>query len=250
MEQFAQRDIHISQITFSDDEGTYEGLYLPATKPKGLVVFIHGHNTFGAWELIFPAQRLLKEGYSVLLPSQAGFGSSRAPKDYCGPKTVLATEQLLTQLLNDEENLNDIPVQVWGISRGATIAGKLLVGAHQSRIVGGILQSGVYDHVKNYTDPKKPEDIAFNIQNETGGATVDLQTRSFIYDVSAVTAPVLIVHGEKDENVDVTQAYDLQAAMESAGRHYDLRVIANAGHNLSGPAHFREHILPFLNSNL
>lgn len=249
MKAFTQENLALTKITFLDNEETFEGLYLPTDSPRGLVVFIHGHNTFGAWELLFQSQRLLKEGYAVFLPSQAGFGGSRAKRDYCGPRTVAAVEKLFEHLLAANSDLESLPVQVWGISRGATVAAKFAVGKHSGRVVSAILQSGVYDHEKNYLDPKKPEKIRKNILTETGGEASELKKRSFIFDVDQVNVPLLIIHGENDENVDVNQAYALHTELKSANKDYELRIIQGAGHILSGPTHFRELILPFLRTH-
>lgn len=250
MKKYTETAVPLTQIVTSHNTYDYEALYLRAVNPQGIIVYIHGHNKHGAWELLLPAQRLLREGFSVLLPSQAGFGGSRAPRDYCGPDTVAATEKILKELMEQHPELQNLPLQAWGISRGATIAGKLLAGAHRDKFVGGVVQSGVYDHVKNYRDPNKPPEIIANIEAETGGAHEELVKRSVIFDAANIHAPVLILHGEKDQNVSVQQAYDLHAALQVTHNRSQLKVLPDGTHNISGPTNFRENVLPFLQSNL
>jgi dipeptidyl aminopeptidase/acylaminoacyl peptidase len=56
-----------------------------------------------------------------------------------------------------------------------------------------------------------------------------------ITQASRIKCPVLILHGEKDEEVPVDHAYKLAEALKGAGCEYDLRVFKNAGHGLRSP---------------
>ena len=53
---------------------------------------------------------------------------------------------------------------------------------------------------------------------------------SALYQVSEDDPPFLIMHGEKDPGVPLSQSERLHDKLLSAGAHSELRVIANAGH--------------------
>jgi dipeptidyl aminopeptidase/acylaminoacyl peptidase len=50
-----------------------------------------------------------------------------------------------------------------------------------------------------------------------------------------IKCPVLILHGEKDDEVPVLHAYKLAEAFKEVGCEYELRVFKNAGHGLRTP---------------
>lgn len=54
--------------------------------------------------------------------------------------------------------------------------------------------------------------------------------------VSADDAPFLILHGDKDQNVPISQSQELYNKLKAAGVETELVVVRNAGHALDSPA--------------
>ncbi len=241
--------IIIERLVVRNGELEQEGLlFMPVAGDKEvpLVVQIHGFNTFGAWELIFQSRRLVDKGFAVLLVSQLGFGGSKGPRDYCGPLTVSMVAELVQETLN---NRSFKSVGVWGFSRGAIVASILLV-KYPALFQAGILQSGVYDFAKDANNKDKPSDILENVISETGGTPEAYAERSSIINMEQLQCPVLIIHGENDEIISSDQARMLSERLSAVGKEHTLIIVPKSGHHLSGPAHFKERILPFLLKNL
>lgn len=59
------------------------------------------------------------------------------------------------------------------------------------------------------------------------------RARSAVYWADQITVPMLLLHAKDDQVVPVDQALRMAAALETAGRRYDLQVFLNDGHSLS-----------------
>ncbi len=244
-------NINLKQIVIPlENDEIQEGLLLlpdsGAQNNKTLIVFIHGHNMWGGWELLAPAQRMLKQGFAVLLPSQIGFGMSTGKKDYCGPKTVSAIATLTQSVVNAYPNeINQDKVFVWGASRGATVASALVVD-FPKMFAAGVFLSGTFDMEKNALWSDKDPEIVANIIEETGGTTEAYIQRSSIHRMSALQCPVLILHGGNDTVVSVEQAIGLDETLTKLDKSHELIIIKGGGHNIGNPGISREYIFPFL----
>ena len=71
-----KEDIPIVRFEIPYMDKKIESLFLRAKRINAaLVVMVHGYNRHGAWEVLHPfAYDLWNRGYSILLPSQIGFG--------------------------------------------------------------------------------------------------------------------------------------------------------------------------------
>jgi dipeptidyl aminopeptidase/acylaminoacyl peptidase len=93
-------------------------------------------------------------------------------------------------------------------------------------------------HIKNSTHPFF-QGIVRAFQESFGGSPERVpemyEKVSPTAHAAAVNCPVLIVHGEKDEEVPVAHAHKLAEAFKKAHREYELNVFKNAGHGLPSP---------------
>lgn len=238
------------KIPFSQSLIDFEGkrvelLSLGDCPADKTIVLIHGFNKFGAWEMLLPAYRLHRSGYCVLLPSQAGFGASDGPRDFCGPQTIHGTGNAITQILNGQGK-----AALWGISRGAIVAGQL-TALYPTLFSSVVLQAGAYDLEKDYNWESKSAEIKENMSLETEGASKEaLRSRSLIHVVEKVEVPALVLHGKKDESISVGQAYDLQKRLEELKKESELVTFQEKGHHLSSPELRKKYILPFIEKYL
>ena len=224
------------------DKSEMEGLFLPIEEPMAFVVLIHGFNRFGAWEMLWRSRQLVQEGYAVLLPSQIGFGESRGPKDYCGPATVQGVHSLVQEVIDKNPKLADVPVILWGASRGAIVGG-LLVGIHPDFYAAGVLQAGAYDFKADIEWEHKNPDIKQNMIDESGGTDEAYTQRSALQYASAITTPLLIMHGMQDDTIDYKQSEEFAHALNG---EKELVLLEHAGHRISSPVEVRDYVLPFL----
>jgi dipeptidyl aminopeptidase/acylaminoacyl peptidase len=246
------QDLRLKVCTSVSDGRSDECLLLYADNAHSnpAVVFIHGFNRLGAWDLLYSAQRLLQSGYSVILPSQPGFGGTSGPSDYCGPNTVSRIHKQLTEMLLQNELLNPLRIGLWGVSRGALVAA-LLIERAPHLFSCAILQSGAYDFEQDakWKSQHRP-DIFRNIQIEVQRSRTAYQDRSPGRRLQAIFSPILIIHGGQDETTPCWQAENFAAKLQKLHKDVELKIIPGAGHQLVGAEHFAQNILPFLNRTL
>jgi dipeptidyl aminopeptidase/acylaminoacyl peptidase len=95
-----------------------------------------------------------------------------------------------------------------------------------------------FEYIKNSPIPIYQR-IAEDLRKSLGGEPQDVpevyRQVSPIAQVGRINCPVLILHGEDDEDVPVAHAYKLAEALKGAGNEYELRVFKNEGHGLRSP---------------
>lgn len=209
------------------------------------VLFIHGHqetNRIGG-ETYVNLGRLgimARRGYVAAALSQPGYGGSEGPPDFCGPFTqdaaLAALEHLRGKAFVDPDR-----VAVFGYSRGAIVAA--MVATRDARLAGVVLGAGAYDFFAWYPTPMRGIDR--NISTEAGTSEAAFRARSALHHADRIRAPVLILHGERDERIPVEQARVFAARLAAAGVPVRLKVFPNARHGIPGEDQYGE-VDPFL----
>ena len=219
-------------------------------KPAGegrrpAVLFIHGHqetNRIGG-EMYVNGGRLgimAQRGYVAAAISQPGYGNSEGPPDFCGPFTQDAVLAVLEHL-RGKPFVDPGKVAVFGYSRGAIVAA--MVATRDPRLAGVVLGAGAYDFSTFYPAPFRG--ININIVKEAGTSAEAFRARSALHYADRIKAPVLILHGERDERVPVGQARAFAERLAAAGVPVRLRIFPGAFHGIPGGDLYRE-VDPFL----
>ncbi len=166
------------------------------------------------------ARRMLRDGlvmahrgYTTLLLSAPGYGRSRGPADFMGPATLGAATAAL-ELLEKTPGVDPRRVAVWGKGRGATVAMEL--ATRRAELAAVIAQSGLYDLWAAWRGAQDPA-VRAAIRAEAGTDSSAWRLRSPALDPAAVHAPVLLLHGERDESFPVAQARSFAAALTARG---------------------------------
>ncbi len=97
------------------------------------------------------------------------------------------------------------------------------------------------------------EDLAKSLGGSPDHVPEAYSQVSPVSHVPNIECPVLILHGEKDEDVPVAHAHIMALAIEKAGGEYELKIYKNAGHGLRSPEIRQEMdplVLRFLNRYL
>jgi dipeptidyl aminopeptidase/acylaminoacyl peptidase len=209
-----------------------------------LVVIIHGGPTLAyhhAFDLAH-ANRLLVEGFSVLLPNprgSVGRGAAFARGNFADPVGV---------------ELDDVIAGGhWAVSTGLVPAGKPAVmgsswggylsavaaTARADEISAAVVGAGISDLAScRHTCNNPPFYDIF-----LGGLPSDERVRQLCVERSAIylaagpVAPTLILHGEDDRCVPVSQAHELFTALRSVGGEVELAIYPREGHQVSEPEH-------------
>ena len=213
----------------------------PETGTSGeSILFFHGHQVgmkVGAWEAPRYLLPLIENGYRVIVPSILGYGKTTGKPDYCGPNTLERIKQTILDVV-------DSPLHVMGASRGGTLA--VLFAEHYPDLTKSCTAiAGTYDLEKlvNETADVRMKE---NIINETGGSKEAYEVRDPKCLWRKLNSPLHIVHGEKDEQIPVSQAEEFVSFLENQGVHAKLTKLYNEEHKLFSRQVFEEKIIPFL----
>ncbi len=223
-------DAEIARVETSDGVNL-SGWYFPARSNKSpVIVFFHGNAGTLDGSRLFKARSLVQEGYGVLLAEYRGYGgNSGKPSEaglYADARAYI--DYLLTQVGHSEADL-----VLYGESLGSGVATQM---ATEYQVMALILEA--------------PFDSLLSLASRN---YFYLPVRFLLKDrymsiekISDIDAPLLILHGHKDEVIPFRAAKNLFDAAKTPkkfvdfpqGKHSDLY---NFGAN--------DHIVNFLSGN-
>jgi dipeptidyl aminopeptidase/acylaminoacyl peptidase len=185
-----------------------------------------------ARDLIPLGVRLAREGFAGVAVSQPGFGKSQGPADFVGPRTL----EVLTvayRKLREESYVDPDRMGIYGYSRGGMAASLLAVELDD--VKAAVFGAGVYDFQRAYDDSTLPG-VRQNMRAETGMTKEAVRQRSSILRMENLKCPVLILHGEKDVNVPVSQALLLRDRLTQLHKEFEIKLFPDKEHSIGAPA--------------
>lgn len=235
--EFQDKALREVIIRSKDDTSLYGCIQIPpGDGPFPAVIFIHGGygdnqeytRALLEWDV---ARLLLREGFVVL---SADYRHDLKGRDIDDIVTVFDYVSNLPYVESDK-------IAYFGDSHGSYLA---MMAATRTKPFAIIHGWGVadmaewFEYIKNSPIPIYQR-IAEDLRKSLGGEPQDVpevyRQVSPIAQVTRIKCPILILHGEDDEDVPVAQAYKLAEALKEAGKEYELRVFKNAGHGLRSP---------------
>ncbi|HSB10254.1 MAG TPA: alpha/beta fold hydrolase [Blastocatellia bacterium] len=225
---------HVEAISFEPSGGG---------RSPGLLL-IPGHATT-ARDWIPTGLTYARNGYAGLAVSQPGYGTSEGPGDYVGPKTL----KVLTEgyrRLQREPFVDAKRMGIVGYSRGGMAASLLALQLDDVKAV--VMGGGVYDFKKAY-DETGLDGIRENMKAETGMTEEASKQRSSVLRMESLKCPVLILHGAKDINVPVSQAYLLRDRLTALKKEFEIQIFPDREHSI-GPENLYKYSLDFLKRKL
>lgn len=243
-----EEELRVSYLQYSSNHLNSEALIIrPAGKgPFPGVVFIHGHAS-DSWKSLWFGYQLTQFGFACLLPTQRGYGFSQGgTPDFCGPATVQAVLDGIA-LFREKAFVDSRRIGIWGISRGATVAG-LTASIKPRTFRALVLQSGTYD-LEMYVSGRGSSEIKATIINEIGKSKYALRIRSLLPETKRLSCPILILHGEQDERVPADQARALDARLNELKKEHRTVLVPGAGHFITQST-FAAYTIPFLKAAL
>ncbi|HEV2687736.1 MAG TPA: alpha/beta fold hydrolase, partial [Bryobacteraceae bacterium] len=193
------------------------------------ILMIPGHQRT-AWNMIPLGSALAQAGFAGIAVSQPGYGGSPGPADYVGPKTL----KVLTagyRKMQQEPFVDPKRMGIYGYSRGGMAASLLVLEIDD--VKAAVLGAGVYDFQRAY-DEVPLEGIRTNMRAETGMTPQAIRERSSVLRMDKLKCPVLILHGEKDRNVPVSQALLLRDRLTALHKDFEIRLFPDREHAI-GP---------------
>jgi dipeptidyl aminopeptidase/acylaminoacyl peptidase len=211
--------------------------------PRPLVVMPHGgpedHDTF-CFDLV--AQTFAARGWLVLQPNfrgSSGYGSdfALAGRRHWGDRMQEDVEDAVASVLASGR-ADPKRVAIWGASYGGYAA-----------LMGAVRRPDLYKAAVSIAGISDlPDFLAFQKGRETAESLAYQYWRSQFGDPATdsdamvaasprrrakeIRAPVLLMHGNKDEIVDFNQSRTMADALKSAGKSCDYVVLEGEGHHL------------------
>lgn len=205
-----------------------------------LVYHRGGNGSFGQlkWvNLYLRYLALADHGYTVI-------GSNLREADEFGGADVDDTRAVLS-IVRGMDNVDHNRIALWGVSRGASQMMQVARGRDDVRAL--IFEAGSADHERSLvTRSEMIEVYQQRVPDFAENREQAMQARSVVYWADELPqVPILILHGDNDEQVNVEQAHLLAAALDESGHEYDLNIYEGAGHDLEEVA--REDMFSWLN---
>lgn len=183
-----------------------------------------------ALDLISLGTALARSGFAAVAVTQPSFGKSQGKADYVGPLTLKVLTEGFRKFKR-ESYVDAERMGIYGYSRGGMAASLLAVRLDDVR--AAVFGAGIYDFQKAH-DEVKIEGIRANMEKETGMTKEAVRERSSVFQMERLKCPVLILHGEKDENVPVSQAYLLRDRLTALKKDFEIKLYPDKQHSIGG----------------
>lgn len=237
-----------ARFTIASSEGLpIRGVVDVPRNARAIVIVLHGFKGFRQWGF-FPwiSERLASSDLAVCRFdfSRNGVGESGEEFD----RLDLFADDSYSQQLRDVEAVcrwigehdfvAGLPAAILGHSRGGAVA--ILAARNVPNLRAVVTWSAIasVDRWDEATKRQWRKEGHFDIQNARTGQTMRMSTRilddfeanrerlDVVREASRLDVPLLVVHGAKDESVDVGDAYRIAAAAANAS----TLIIASASH--------------------
>lgn len=200
----------------------------------------------GAKTLFTFATMLAQQGFASVAITEPGFGNSEGTADFMGPKSIEAFAVGFRKFRR-EAFVDSEKVGIYGYSRGGMAASLLTVKLGKA-VKAAVFGAGAYDFKKAY-DETKLEGIRENIRTETGITEKAFRERSSILQMKKLETPVLIIHGENDENVPTNQALLLRDRLTGLKKDFEIIILTDHRHG-QFKGNFISPVIDFFNRKL
>ncbi len=202
----------------------------PDSAPAGgapAVLLIHGLGAHA--RTLLPRARLLaRRGFVVMAVSQRGYGLSGGQPDFAGPATLQALSDAV-DLLRRQPGVDSRRIGVWGLSHGAGCA--LGLAGRCRDLAAVVAQAGSYDLWATYRLGQAPG-LREAILAQAGRDSAAWRARSPLLWSEPLRAPLLILHGERDERAPPGPAHALYERLREAGQPVEARFFPQGRHEL------------------
>lgn len=200
-------NVTVKLITYLSQGLKVKGMLAEPKQDRSSDGFLYLRGGLKSVGMVRPARiaQFASEGFIVFAPFYRGNQGGEGNEDYGGEDREDAFSAFrLLQLL---PGIKDI--HVFGFSRGGVMA--LWTAVHFPEAASVVTWSGVSDMSLTYMERT---DLRRMMKRVIGGTPFKYperyHERTPLYDLEKVAAPVLIIHGVRDQNVSVQHAYFLE----------------------------------------
>jgi len=217
------------------------------------VVFIHGGGWYEGDKSSVPPLPLAEQGYAVASINY------RLVDQAIWPAQIHDAKAAIRYLRSNASSYNIDPnrIGVWGMSAGAHLAALLGTSGDVPVLEGKLGLHSVSSRVQAVVDWYGPTDFASIGNGESltdhargmlerffGGPMSQRKEAAYaaspVSYVSSDDPPFLLMHGDKDTLVPVSQSQQLNSLLMAAGVKTDLIIVQGAGHRMFDDSFFRK----------
>lgn len=170
------------------------------------------------------------QGFACFSIGQPGSGKTQVKPDFVGPRTIKAMIAGYEKFKR-YDYVDSTKMGIFGYSRGGMAAALMATKLKDLKAV--VLGAGIYDFRKAYEEVKI-EGIRQNMIAEAGMTEKAIRERSAVLNMKRLTAAVLILHGEKDENAPVSQALLLRDRLTKLKKDFEIKLFPEGKHGWLG----------------
>jgi dipeptidyl aminopeptidase/acylaminoacyl peptidase len=223
--------VRICRYDFTSGGHNVEAISMqpPGDGPFPGVLMVPGYQRT-AKDLVRLGKQLAEAGFAGVAVSQPGFGGSTGPTDYVGPRTLAALKAGYEKL-RQERWVDPRRMGIYGYSRGGMAASLLALDLRDAK--AAVFGAGIYDFQRMYDEARLPG-IRENMKAETGMTSAAIRERSSILRMDQLRCPVLILHGDADRNVPVSQAILLRDRLAALHKEFEIKIFPGREHSI-GP---------------
>lgn len=227
----------------------------PATQKRPALVWLHG-GLGSLYEKTFDpqVQYFVDQGFIVLVPnyrSSGGFNKDLARIDATGRKEL---EDVVAGVayLRGMPSVDASHIGVIGFSFGGLVALHAIT-QRPELFAAAVDVFGPTNLVTWYRDaPGSRTALMFGLGGTPEQKPEDYQAASPVNFVERIKTPLLMVHGDADADVPVSQAVEMADALKRAQRDYELKIIRGGDHGFvkQGQVEAMEDAMRFLSARL
>ena len=159
------------------------------------------------------------QGFVVFAPFYRGNQGGEGDEDFAGEDRWDAIAGF--ELLKQHPKVNPNKVHIFGFSRGGIMA--LWTAIHCQNAASLVTWGGVSDMILTY---RERIDLRKMLKRVIGGTPSkkpdEYKARTPLYEIEKIPYNVLIIHGERDENVSVEHANLLRTRLQDHGKSVEM----------------------------
>ena len=229
----------VLSVPIGDGLNMHSVLYLPEGDGDGngkvpAVVIVHGfkqyHVRAGAWQTYWARAIAEHHGYAAAAVTMRGWPDTGGVND-CGlkqPDDLVLTVQALAR--HDRIDANRIALM--GGSQGGKVV--LLAAARDTSIKAVIAQFATVD-VELWRANERHSPGIIEYIDTVCTSPGSKEARSPLLVAGQINAPVLLMHGDADPNVQVEHTHLMYEALKANGKDVEVFIARGGGHgNMSG----------------
>ncbi|WP_252503887.1 S9 family peptidase [Sporosarcina sp. Marseille-Q4943] len=228
-------NIRLEELTYWSDGFKVKGLLAePASggNYEGIIYLRGGMQHVG---MVRPARiaQFASQGFVVFAPYYRGNRGGEGRDEFAGADRQDAVNAV--EVLKQSTKVNKDRIHLYAFSRGGIMA--LWTAILREDISSVVTWAGVSDVIFTYNERKDMRRMMKRVIGGTPNSMPDAyRERTALFRVDEITAPILIIHGMKDDNVSFEQAILLEDALREKEKQYETWYFPDYNHYFP-PAH-------------